>query len=399
MSVTQKNKTGIKRYKDYTPKVVRRGEGSLAQVYRPMRFAELHGPNMIAGDAIARQLVRHDGVLAQRVWLISGQPGTGKTSLAMIIAMSMNCLDPQPSKRYGGDIEPCLQCRSCRSIMRRGLISKHFAFLYYDVASMRKEDIVNVIKEDMTTSSSLEGRYKFIVFEEAHNLTKQQREALLKPVENTLSRVFVMFLTAEPGKLADSMALRGRVSHLQISTWQSEDLLHVMKDIAWNEHKNGFPYVELEGLKFIMRAAEYDVRVALSNLNLVMESIKPSKEGCITATAMKDIVAGPVGDTTTFTKYMWALVDGKALAAFNILDKEFDRKQGVDARSIAMAAVKFLRRQVYKEIRNRNTKRAYRYMRQLKAFNDGFWGRDADPYSALTAATFAALEAGGYIKV
>lgn len=395
----KKTKTVIRQYGSYTPRLIKREGGSLPQAYRPVTFAEMSGPGKIASDVVARQLVRNNGILKQRAWLISGQPGTGKTSLAMIIAMSMNCFNQRPSKRHGGNIEPCLECKSCRSIMKRGLLSRHYAFLYYDVASMRKEDIVNVIKEDMSTSNTLEGRYKFIVFEEAHNLTKQQREALLKPVENTLSRVYVIFLTTEPEKLIGSSALRGRVSHLQIGTWKDNDLIQVLKDVAWNEHKLGMPFVELDGLKFIMRAAEYDVRVSLSNLQLVMEGIKPNRDGIITAPAMQGIIAGPIGETKAFTEYMWALVDGKTWTAFNLLDRRFDRGQGQDARSVAMAAVKFMRRLVYREIRAKRMKDACRYVRQLKAFNDSFWGRDADPYSALTAATFAALEAGGHIKV
>jgi len=386
----KKNTYGIK-------PILRRHTDSdqLYNAYRPMRFAELYGPTAITGQTIVNSLVKNDRVFAQKAWLISGPPSSGKTTLAIIMAMSMNCLNPQPYKSTKHKIEPCLECVSCKGIIQRGLLSKHTAFLYYNVASMRKEDIVEVIRQDMGSGSSLEGRQKFVVFEEAHNLTKQQKEALLKPVENTLKKVYLIFLTTEPGKLTDNRAMRGRLTPLSIGYWQDKDLIAVLKDIVQQESDaKRSPFVDAEGLKRIVIVSDGDARISISNLQLVLDGVVPNRGNIIMPEEVIPVLGQPVEYSTDFKDYFYAIMGCDYKEAFRILDNKFDRVTGVEARPVAIAVIKYLRRVAYSQSRKKNYANARKILRQLHAFNNAFWQQIADDYTALTIATFAALEAG-----
>jgi len=363
--------------------------------YRPMRFSELYGPAVIAADVIINSLVKHNRKLAQKAWLISGPPSSGKTTLAMILAMSMNCREPVKYKNTEHKIEPCLECSSCKGIIQRGLLSSHQAFLYYNVASMRKEDIVEVIKRDMSTGSSLEGRHKFVVFEEAHNLTKQQKEALLKPVENTLTKVYLIFLTTEPGKLTDNKAMRGRLTPLSIGHWQDSELKELLMDIVEQEFKLGnSQFVDPAGLDRIVTVSDGDARISISNLQLVLDGVESKKGHVIQPEEVIPVLGEPIEYNDDFKQYFYAILNCKHEKAISILDKKFDRVTGVEARPIAVATIKYLRRVAYSEVRKGNQIKAIKVLRQLHAFNHAFWQQIADDFTALTVATFAALEAG-----
>lgn len=371
----------------------------LYTAYRPMRFSELYGPAVTAAETVVNSLVKHGRVLAQKAWLISGPPSSGKTTLAMIMAMAMNCLDPQLYKDTKNRVEPCGKCVSCRGIIDRGLLSRHSAFLYYNVASMRKEDIVEVIKQDMETGSSLEGRHKFVVFEEGHNLTKQQKEALLKPVENTLRKVYLLFLTTEPEKLTDNRAMRGRLTPLKIGYWSEEDLIALLKDITQQEYNAGrAPFIEEEGLQRIVDVSEEDARIAISNLQLVLDGVIPGKGDVVTANEVIPVLGQPIEHSDDFKQFFTAVLDVDYKKAIDLLDAKFDRVPGTDARLVAVALIKYLRRVVYSQNRKGNHRNAMMKLAQLYAFTNAFWKQVTDDFTALTVATFAALEAGRKAK-
>lgn len=137
---------------------------------------------------------------------------------------------------------------------------------------MTKEDILTVIKEDLSSSNTLDGRFKFVVFEGAHKLTKQQREMLLKPMENILTRTYVFFLTTEPEKLTSDATFRSRLTHVSLGKWTEQNLLSLIEDVARQEHERNYPQMDISALKYIVQVSGLNPRKALNDLQLVLES-------------------------------------------------------------------------------------------------------------------------------
>src|SRR5690349_24238593 len=181
---------------------------ALARKYRPKKFADLivqeHVGAALRG-AVAAGRVAHG-------YLFAGPRGVGKTTAARILAMALNCERREPSG------EPCGECDSCTRIWTG---AANLDVVELDAASNRGVDDARDLRERAMYAASAEGRHKVYIVDEAHMLTREAWNALLKILEEPPSGVVFVFATTEPQKIAQSAA--PILSRLQRFDFRSEE--------------------------------------------------------------------------------------------------------------------------------------------------------------------------------
>jgi DNA polymerase-3 subunit gamma/tau len=171
---------------------------ALARKYRPRRFEDLAAQEHVAAGlrgAIAKNRVAH-------AYLLTGPRGVGKTSAARILAMALNC-ELRPTD---GDVptgEPCGTCDSCQRIWSGGA---NLDVVEIDAASNRGVDDARDLRERAMYAASGPDRHKVYIIDEAHMLTREAWNALLKILEEPPPRVVFVFATTEPQKIANTAA-------------------------------------------------------------------------------------------------------------------------------------------------------------------------------------------------
>jgi DNA polymerase-3 subunit gamma/tau len=163
-----------------------------ARKYRPQNFDDVLGQDHVTQtlkNAIQRQRLAH-------AYLFVGPRGTGKTSIARILAKSLNCI-------HGPTIKPCGICDSCKEISQ-GL---SLDVLEIDGASNNSVDQVRELRENVRFAP-VRGKYKIYIIDEVHMLTQQAFNALLKTLEEPPAHVIFVFATTEPHKVLPTILSR-----------------------------------------------------------------------------------------------------------------------------------------------------------------------------------------------
>ncbi len=226
---------------------------ALARRHRPRRFSELVGQDHVASTlraAVEQGRPAH-------AYLFCGPRGIGKTTAARVLAMALNCPD-----RQGG--EPCGVCESCESIWS-GRTSLDVVEI--DAASNRGVDDARELRERAMYAPSDEARHKVYIVDEAHMLTRDAWNALLKILEEPPPRVIFVFATTEPHKIRQSASpVLSRVQRFDFRRVTVPDLVGRLRQVLEGEG------VEAEdaALLPIARRADGGVRDALSMLDQVL---------------------------------------------------------------------------------------------------------------------------------
>ncbi|MGI9039311.1 MAG: DNA polymerase III subunit gamma/tau [Gemmatimonadota bacterium] len=226
---------------------------ALARSHRPRRFAELVGQDHVAStlrSAVESGRVGH-------AYLFAGSRGIGKTTAARVLAMALNC----PNREAG---EPCGVCESCESIWsgRTAL-----DVVEIDAASNRGVDDARGLRERAMYAPSDESRYKVYIVDEAHMLTREAWNALLKTLEEPPPRVIFVFATTEPEKIRQTAApVLSRCQRFDFRRVSVSDLVGRLEEVLEREGVEA----EAGALLPIARRAEGGVRDALSLLDQVL---------------------------------------------------------------------------------------------------------------------------------
>src|SRR5258706_8635400 len=216
----------------------------IARKWRPQTFADVVGQQHVTrtlSNAIQSGRVAH-------AYIFSGARGVGKTTTARILAKALNCVK-------GPAAEPCNACDSCREI---GL-GNSLDVIEIDAASNRGIDQIRELRE-MVRYAPAGGRYKVVILDEAHMLTDEASNALLKTLEEPPDKVIFVMATTEPENLADT--IRSRSQHFHFRALSFTEIVDALEQICVKENLTAEP----GALAVMARAAEGSLRDALSLL-------------------------------------------------------------------------------------------------------------------------------------
>lgn len=217
---------------------------SLAAKYRPQTFAEVVGQDTV--KKVLSLAALQDKVAP--AYLLSGTRGVGKTTIARIFAKALNCKNAPTG-------EPCNECEACRRITQGAFVD----VIEIDGASNRGIDDVRKLRESVGYSP-LEGRYKVIIIDEAHMLTKEAFNALLKTLEEPPRGVVFILATTEQHKFPITI-----LSRCQLYVFKQVPEQKIEQHLA-KVLKNEQIAYEDDALSLIARRAMGSVRDAMSLL-------------------------------------------------------------------------------------------------------------------------------------
>ena len=275
---------------------------ALARRYRPKRFADLLVQDHVAAvlrGAVARGRVGHG-------YLLTGPRGVGKTTAARILAMALNCPNRDPS----GD--PCGECDNCLRVWNG---SANLDVVEIDAASNRGVDDARDLRERAMYAASREGHFKVYIVDEAHMLTREAWNALLKVLEEPPPGVVFVFATTEPQKIAAAAApVLSRLQRFDFRRIGPGAIRDRLRQVLEAE---GIA-ADDDALTLIARHADGGMRDALS----VLDQCLSFGEGTVTAGRVREVL-GLVGDEL-FVEVLALVVERRPEGVFPLVDRLVD---------------------------------------------------------------------------
>ena len=294
----------------------------LARKYRPQKFSDVIGQEHVTRtlkNAIEQQRIAHG-------YIFSGHRGIGKTTIARILAMALNCRSkdhPVP--------EPCGVCDSCVEIRQGNAVD----VIEIDAATNRGIDEIRELR-DAARYRPARDRYKIWILDEAHQITDAAFNALLKTLEEPPSHVIFMMATTQPEDIPQT--IRSRCQHFSFHAVSFDDIVGQLRDIARQEGISA----DDNALAMLAEAGDGSMRDALS----IMDQAIASCGDTLSADAVRGLV-GTVG-----SDILEDVMDAVARNSSEDVLRTIDRLlvEGQSAQHFARQMVRFLRNTVVAKV-------------------------------------------------
>jgi len=289
----------------------------LARKYRPQKFTDVIGQDHVVRtlkNALEQQRIAHG-------YIFSGHRGIGKTTIARILAMALNC---RSSDRPVA--EPCGVCDSCREI-REGSVGA-MDVIEIDAATNRGiEEVRGLIST--ASSEPARDRYRIFILDEAHQVTDAAFNALLKTLEEPPSWVVFMMATTQPEDIPQT--IRSRCQHFSFHAVRFEEIVNHLRQISQTEGLT----VDEDALALLAEAGDGSMRDALSIMDQAIS--------CCGNTVTAEVVRGLVGGVSTevMERVMNAVHENSSDEVLRIVDKLM--VEGQSATHFTKQTVRFLR--------------------------------------------------------
>src|ERR1700721_428686 len=267
----------------------------LARKYRPQRFADVIGQDHVTVtlmNALTQNRIAHG-------YIFSGHRGIGKTTIARILAMALNCRNPI-GRAERPPPEPCGVCDSCKEIRAGNSLD----VIEIDAATNRGIDEIRELR-DAARYRPARDKYKIYILDEAHQITDAAFNALLKTLEEPPEHIVFMMATTQPEDIPQTV--RSRCQHFSFHAVKLVDILGELRGIAEREGVSA----DEGALSLLAEAGDGSMRDALSIMDQAIASA-PVEDGrpALSAEQIRELM-GAVPNTV-FERLMEAVAAGQS---------------------------------------------------------------------------------------
>ena len=296
----------------------------LARKYRPQRFADVAGQDHVTRtllNALSQNRIAHG-------YIFSGHRGIGKTTIARIVAMALNCRTEVGSAARPTP-EPCGVCDSCIEIRQGNAVD----VIEIDAATNRGIDEIRELRDAARYAPSRD-RYKIYILDEAHQITDAAFNALLKTLEEPPAHVIFMMATTQPEDIPQT--IRSRCQHFSFHAVKFDDILAQLKMIAGQEEV----VAEDAALALLAEAGDGSMRDALSIMDQAIASAPVENGKAVLSAAQIRELMGAVPNAV-FERLLEAVAAGQSVELMEQLNLLVNA--GHNPSSLARQMVRYLR--------------------------------------------------------
>jgi len=294
----------------------------LARKYRPQKFSEVIGQDHVTHtlkNALEQGRTAHG-------YIFSGHRGIGKTTIARILAMALNCrASDKPA------VEPCGVCESCTEIRAGNSVD----VIEIDAATNRGIDEIRELREAARYRPARD-RFKIYILDEAHQITDAAFNALLKTLEEPPGHVVFMMATTQPEDIPQT--IRSRCQHFSFRAVRFEEILGQLRDLSSREKGEA----DDDALALLAEAGDGSMRDALS----ILDQAIASSDGRLTVESIRQLVgAAPSG---VMEEVMAAVAQGSSEGVLHLVDRLIS--EGHSPTHFARQLVRFLRNTIVAKV-------------------------------------------------
>lgn len=290
----------------------------LYRKYRPQKFCEISGQEHIVqtiSNEVGSNMVSH-------AYIFSGPRGSGKTTIARILAKAINCRN-----RKDGESEPCDKCDSCMEIME----NRSMDIIEIDAASHRGIDEIRELKDNVKFAPVKE-KYKVLILDEAHQLTKEAVNALLKVLEEPPAHAIFIMATTEIHKMIPTII--SRCQRFDFRKLKINEIVGRLEEIAKLEKAK----IEKPALELIAINSGGAMRDAIGLLDQIL-AYRGEEKGGIKTEDIKEMLG--VADTEAIAKFVDFVITKRAGEALEFLNEMLEK--GYDDQEFAKSLINYLR--------------------------------------------------------
>ncbi|NYF80134.1 DNA polymerase III subunit gamma/tau [Granulicella arctica] len=305
----------------------------LARKYRPQRFADVAGQDHVTVtlmNALTQQRIAHG-------YIFSGHRGIGKTTIARILAMALNCRNVIGSPQRP-TAEPCEICESCTEIRAGNAVD----VIEIDAATNRGIDEIRELR-DAARYAPARDRYKIYILDEAHQITDAAFNALLKTLEEPPEHIVFMMATTQPEDIPQTV--RSRCQHFSFHAVKLVDILGELRGIATKEGIDA----DDAALSLLAEAGDGSMRDALSIMDQAIASA-PMHDGraVLDASQIRELM-GTVPNAV-FEKILEAVDQNRSAEVMTVANQLLD--SGNSPAQLARQCCRYLRNTLIAKIAN-----------------------------------------------